>query len=751
MRLNVYFRSSFIHLGKNKTIMVNDESSVQNEQFNDKKDIVGNNEIDHEDENTSDTSLNDQIDQNVSETSDTGESDENISVSEDEPEKDSGDNQDSTKETNAKDNQNVTVDEVSEKKEAESDREKKTETIEPDDDKNENEEIAQDKQDIVDNNPEEKDSEDNKEKAEDVISQYKETDFSKFDKAQLVNTLEEVLQYDDSEPLGLIVDNIKNHFYKKQKAEIEKLKEKFLEEGGIIEDFKPVSDELENKLRHLLSNFKDKRAEQNRKLEEEKTLNLELKYQVIESIKDLVNRKESINKTFQDFRDLQQKWREIGLVPQQNVKGLWESYHLACEMFYDYININKELRDLDLKKNLEAKIVLCEKAEKLILEPSVVNSFKTLQLYHEQWREIGPVPIDKKTEIWERFKEITSKINKRHHQYFEGLKENQKHNLEEKTVLCEKVEEINELDLKNAKEWEEKSNEIIEIQKIWKTIGFAPKKDNNKIYSRFRTACDNFFNNKREFFAHNKEEQKNNLQLKTDLCVQAETLKDSKDWKNTTDQLIQLQKKWKQIGPVPKKYSDQVWDRFRTACDTFFNRKSDFFSNVDNNYEDNLKQKEDLIIEIEKYELVKDVDENFEKISDFQKRWTDIGFVPIKMKEEIQNRYRDAINSLFDKLKVDDEEKNILKYNNKLNDIISKPNASLKLKQEREKLIKKLTNLENDIVVWENNIGFFSNSKNADSLVKDVKTKIENGKKSIELMHKKIRTIDQFRDENNLD
>ena len=576
-------------------------------------------------------------------------------------------------------------------------------------------------------------------------------DYSECSKAELVEELEKVLQTENADSINKEIEIIKSHFYKKHNTEIDTLKEKFLEEGGNIEDFKPVNDGHEVKLKELISNYREKKAEINKLAEEDKHTNLEIKHRVIEDIKELVNRKESINKTFQEFRDLQQEWRNTGLVPQQNVKDLWESYHLACEMFYDYIKINKELRDLDLKKNLEAKIALCEKAEKLLLEPSVVNSFKILQTYHDQWREIGPVPPEKKTEIWERFKEITSKINKRHHQYFENLKDNQKKNLEEKRVLCEKVEEINSLTLSSAKEWEERSREIIEIQKTWKTIGFAPKKDNNSIYQRFRTACDYFFNNKREFFSLNKEEQKNNLQIKTDLCVQAESMKDSTDWRNTTEQLISLQKRWKEIGPVPKKYSDQIWERFRSACDEFFNRKSKFFSNKDESYDENLKLKQNLIKEIKDYKLVSDVEQNFENISKYQKQWTEIGFVPIEKKDEIQNDYRDAINELFDKLKVDDHERNILKFNNKLNDILSKPNASQKLRQEKEKLIKRLTTIENDIVVWENNIGFFSDSKNADSLIKDVKTKIDNGKSSIALLNEKIRAIEKFCRDNNID
>jgi len=781
MMLNIYFSSNInLWLGEKHMIMDNDNRSVHDEQFDEEKNSVENKKAKaqkstQKEESNSEELKEEQATETTSEVkADNIEADEELTDknTEETASKDSdvdktGDIQSEDKkllqeEKKEEDSAEEENEETSEQQTEESSDFKKKESQENEEDADEEEvntdgyikaeedsdaEIIE----VSEMTADEKESEDESEKKDESEMQVEKPDYSEFNKEQLVKALEEFILADTIDNIHQNVDEIKILFYKKHKAELEATKNKFLQEGGNIEDFKPVPDPQEVKLKELLLKFRNQKADYNRKLEEDKKIHLELKYKVIEEIKDLANRKESINKTFQDFRELQQKWREIGLVPQQNVKDLWESYHLACEMFYDYIKINKELRDLDLKKNLEAKIALCERAEKLLLEPSVVNAFKILQTLHDRWREIGPVPIDKKTEIWERFKEITSKINKRHHQYFENLKDNQKKNLAEKTVLCEKVEEINLLELKSAKEWEEKSKEIIEIQKIWKTIGFAPKKDNNKIYSSFRNACDTYFNKKREFFAVNKEEQKNNLQLKVDLCVQAETLKDSADWKNTTEEMINLQKRWKEIGPVPKKYSDHIWERFRLACDFFFEKKSEFFSNIDNSYESNLKKKKDLIEKIEKYEIISDIEKNFEKIGEFQKKWTEIGFVPIQNKEEIQTQYRETINKLFDKLKVDDDEKNILKYHNKLNDIYSKPNASHKIKQERDKLIKKLTTLENDIVVWENNIGFFSESKNANSLIKDVKTKIENGKKSIELMKIKIRAIDEFRADNNID
>lgn len=590
---------------------------------------------------------------------------------------------------------------------------------------------------------EDKKTEEPEEKKQEVEQKEEIIDYSSLNKKDLVDTLKDII---DNRPVLQIkndVELIKTNYYKKHKADIEKKRKNFLKEGGDIEDFKVEEDPLETSLKEYLKKYKEIKGEYNKKLEDEKQDNLDKKYQIIEEIKDLVNRKESINKTFHEFRELQKQWRSIGLVPQQNVKDLWETYHHHVEAFYDYIKINKELRDLDLKKNLELKIELCENAEELLLEPNIISAFNELQKLHEQWREIGPVPADMRIEIWERFKETTSKINKKHQEYFLNLKKEQKKNLEAKSALCEKVEEINSLIISTHKDWENKSNEIIELQKVWKTIGFAPKKDNNKIYNRFRAACDNFFNKKREFYSQNREQQNDNLQLKTDLCVQTEALQDSNEWKKTTEELITLQKRWKEIGPVPYKHSDRIWRRFRQACDKFFEKKEAYFSQIDNSYEHNLKKKEELIIQIEKLDLTDKVEECLKKLKEFQREWAEIGFVPYKKKDEIQDKYRNAINRKFDELNVDDNRKNILKFKTKLDSLKGKPNGNQRIRQERDKYTSKLKQLENDIVLWENNIGFFTKTKNAESMINGVESKIEDAKKRIELLKEKIKLIDE--------
>jgi hypothetical protein len=568
-------------------------------------------------------------------------------------------------------------------------------------------------------------------------------DYSGFSKNELVETLGLIIENRPPSEIREDVERIKTLFYKKLKHETEERKAKFLEGGGKIEEYKIWVDPLDYRVKELLDKYREKKNDYTKVQETEKYENLKRKYDIIDKIKDLVNREESINKTFHDFRTLQNDWHSIGVVPQSSLKDLWENYHHSVEVFYDYIKINKELRDLDLKKNLEAKVLLCEKAEELLLEPNPVNAFRSLQDFHNQWREIGPVPQESKNEIWERFKEATSQINKRHHEYFEKQKDDQRKNLDAKLALCEEVEAINLMEIKNFRDFDERADKIVSLQKMWRTIGFAPKKQNNKVYQRFREACDTFFEKKRTFYADNKETQLNNLQLKTELCIQAESLQESTDWKSTSDSLIKLQKEWKEIGPVPRKQSEKTWKRFRKACDQFFNRKAEFFANLDTSYEDNLKAKIAVIEELEKFEPGTDVQAAFERLKDLQRKWTEIGFVPFNKKEEITNRYRNALNNEFDKLKIADEDKSILKYRTKLDNLKTNPKASRKVRNERDKFFTKIKQLESDIVLWENNIGFFAKSTNADTMIREVQEKIESAKKMIKTLEEKVRMIDQ--------
>jgi hypothetical protein len=531
-------------------------------------------------------------------------------------------------------------------------------------------------------------------------------DYSSYSKHEIVETLGLIIENRPAAEIRDDVERLKTLFYKKLKIEADERKSKFLEEGGKIEDYRAWVDPDDAKVKYILDKYKEKRTDYSKIQEAEKYENLKKKYDIIDKIKELVNREESINKTFHDFRSLQNEWHSIGVVPQSSLKDIWENYHHYVEIFYDYIKINKELRDLDLKKNLEAKVSLCEKAEQLLLEPNPVNAFRYLQDFHKQ-------------------------------------KDDQRKNLESKIALCEEVEAINLQEVKNFKEFDDIAGKVVELQKMWRTIGFAPKKQNNKVYQRFREACDAFFEKKRGFYADNKEIQTTNLQKKTELCVQAEALQESTDWKATSDALIKLQKEWKDIGPVPRKQSERCWKRFRKACDHFFNKKAEFFSQLDTSYEDNLNAKVEIIKELEEFEPGTDVQAAFERLKELQRKWTNIGFVPFNMKDEITNKYRIALNKEFDKLKIGDDDKSILKYKTKLDGLKANPKSSRKVRNERDKFFTKIKQLESDIVLWENNIGFFAKSKNADTMIKEVEEKIDSAKKLIKTLEEKVKMIDQ--------
>jgi len=575
-------------------------------------------------------------------------------------------------------------------------------------------------------------------------------DYSVFNKDALIIILKELVQNKQINDIKYDIENIKINFYKKHKSELDAAKKKFLDEGGVIEDYKTEPDALELELKEIYKKYKEDRVNQNVQIEKEKQENLKAKNKVIEEIKLLIDSTESVGKTFNEFRNLQKKWNDTGLVPQAEMKNLWENYHLVVENFYNYVKINQELRDLDLKKNLEAKMLLCEKAEELFLESQIRKAFEILQELHIQWREIGPVTNEKKDEIWERFKEATTKINKKYQDFYENQKQEQENNFESKTMICDKAEEIAGQVYKAHNEWDEKTNEIIELQKMWKTIGFAPKKVNNLVYERFRTACDTFFSNKKEYYDSGKELQNNNLQLKTELCIQAEAIKDSTDWKKATDDFIRLQKKWKEIGPVPRKYADDLWKRFRAACDAFFNNKQNHFSSIDGILDENLKRKEELIEQIEKFVLTADSSADLEILKKFQKDFTEIGHVPFKVKDKIQKQFRAAINTHFDNLKIDEHNRSILRFKNKMEDLSQEPRSTSNMKSEQMMLIKKLHQIESDITLWENNIGFFAQSKNADVLIKDFHKKIEQAKESAKIMKEKLNYIDKMMSEMNI-
>ena len=567
------------------------------------------------------------------------------------------------------------------------------------------------------------------------------TDYNGKSKAELLAILADILANKPVQTIRRDVEAIKIAFYKTYRAEVERARRAFVEAGGKLEEFVPTPDDAEQRLKELFAEYRTKRNEFIAKLEEEKENNYKIKLQIIEELKELIDSNETLNQTFNTFRDLQQRWKETGPVPQAYVKDLWETYNLHVENFYNFIKINKELRDLDLKKNYETKLQLCEEAEELVLDPSPVNAFHKLQKLHEQWRETGPVANEYKEQLWERFREASTKINKRHQEYFNSIKEEQKHNLELKTELCVKTEELSVAPLSTRKEWNKASEQLIDIQKVWKTIGFAPKKDNTKIYERFRNACDKFFENKRNFYLQIKAEMENNLHLKNDICAAAEALQESEEWKKATDDLIALQKRWKEIGPVSRRYSDAIWKRFRSACDKFFERKAAFFASLDQQYEDNLAKKKQLLEELKTF-VVENKERGFEALKELQHRWAEIGFVPIKQKEAIQKEYRKAVDAIFAKLRSNEKENRLERFKGKISSI-AEGGDRRRLRFERDRLYNKMKQIESDIALLENNIGFFSKSKNAEAMIREVNNKIAKAKEEMATLIEKIEMIDK--------
>lgn len=557
-------------------------------------------------------------------------------------------------------------------------------------------------------------------------------------KEELVAMFARMLEEAPVQSIRRDVEALKIAFYRQRRMEVEAARRRFVEEGGAEEDFAPAADGAEVRLKELFREYRRRRDEFIANLEAEKERNLATKLEIIEELKALVDSDETLNHTFTKFRELQQRWKETGIVPQPQVKDLWETYNLHIENFYNFIKINKELRDLDLKKNYEQKLALCEQAEALLLDPSIVEAFHKLQKLHDEWRETGPVANEYKEMLWERFKAASGRINKQHQEHFEALKAEQMRNLGLKSELCVATEELAAQPLTTRKEWNRASDRLLEIQKTWKTIGFAPKKENNRIYERFRTACDRFFEAKRQFYAGVKAEMEHNLQLKTELCEAAESLAGSEEWKKTTDELIALQARWKQIGAVSRRHSDAVWKRFRAACDRFFDRKSAHFASVDGEHEENLRRKLALLDEMEAADVKAG---GYEVIRDFQRRWGEIGFVPIKQKDAVQKRYKAAVDTLFSVLRGSERDRSMDRFREKVSSL--KASGDKRLRGERERLYNRVRQFEQEIALLENNIGFFAKSKNAESLVADVRAKIERMREEMAATVEKVKLIDR--------
>lgn len=533
---------------------------------------------------------------------------------------------------------------------------------------------------------------------------------------------------------------LKQLYYKYHKADLVAAHQAFVEAGGDPEAFQPAPDPTEDAFKQAMQQIRQRRAELQAEAEQQRADNLNKKLAVIEQIKQLAATPEEAGKSYDAFKELQAQWKEIGSVPAENVSEIWKSYQHNVEQFYDMLKLNIQFREYDFRKNLEAKTLLCEKAEKLAEETDVVAAINKLQLLHQEWKELGPVAKELREDIWNRFKEASTIVRKRHQEFFEARKAREEENLQKKTELCEQVEAIGTDGLHTFADWDAKTKQIIELQATWKTIGFAPQKMNTQIFERFRAACDKFFTQKAEYFRAVKDELNANLQKKRALVEQAEALKDSTEWKQTSDALIELQKQWKSIGAVPRKVSDELWKRFVGACDHFFEAKNQANAGQREEQQENMEKKNAVI------EQLKQLAENAaeataQKVRDLQAQWNAIGFVPIREKDNLYKQYREVVDSLYKQLNLNHAEQRLNSFKTSLR--VTAENGATTLQRERDRLVRAYEIMKGELQTYENNIGFLSaSSKKGNSLVQEIQKKVDKLKGELNLLVEKIKAVE---------
>lgn len=558
-------------------------------------------------------------------------------------------------------------------------------------------------------------------------------------KGEIIERMKEIAHSDEHPQKGEI-DYLKTVFYKLHFAEREADMKAYLEGGGDPANYKVIPDEDEEVFKAEMSVIKEKRAKLFLEQEKEKQENLKKKLDIIEKIKAMVTSPEEANKSYQDFKKLQQEWKEIKLVPAEKANELWRNYQLYVEQYYDLLKLNSEAREYDFKKNLEIKTKICEAAEKLGSEEDVISAFHQLQKLHQEFRETGPVAKELREEIWARFKAASTIINKRHQQHFEELRAKEEDNLTKKTALCEKIEEIAKAEIKTAGEWEKKTKEIIAIQAEWKTIGFAPQKMNVKIFERFRAACDDFFSKKAEYFKNMKQQFAENADKKRALIEQAKALQDSTEWKSTSDKLIALQKEWKTIGMVPKKLGDKLWNEFLTACNHFFEARNNANAGTRNEERANLEKKRSIIEQLKA--MAENAEGNIqEKVRELIDEYNGIGHVPFKEKDKLYKEYHDILDKLYKELNISTARRRLDKFKNNLKNVAEK--GSDALDNERAKLMRRYEAIKQEVQTYENNLGFLNaSSKKGNSLIDEMNRKVQKLKDDMNLVREKIKAID---------
>ena len=558
-------------------------------------------------------------------------------------------------------------------------------------------------------------------------------------KKEVLERVKEIAHSEEN-PSKEEIDLLKTVFFKLHFAEREAQQKEYLEAGGDPEKYQVVPDEDEEVFKAEMNIIKEKRAKIFLAQEAEKQENLQKKLDIIEKIKNMVTSPEEANKTYQEFKELQQQWRDIKAVPAEKANELWRNYQLYVEQFYDLLKLNSEAREYDFKKNLETKTRLCEAAEKLADEEDVISAFHQLQELHQQYRETGPVAKELREEIWTRFKAASTVINKRHQQHFESLRAKEEENLAKKTALCEQVETIAKEEKKGASDWEKSTKQIIEIQNEWKTIGFAPQKMNVKIFERFRAACDDFFARKAEFFKNMKERFAENAEKKKALVEKAQALQDSTDWKSTSDKLIALQKEWKTIGMVPKKLGDQLWNDFLAACNKFFEARNEATAGTRNEERANLEAKRSIIAQLK--ELAENTADNVqEKVQELVEQYQQVGHVPFKEKDKLYKEYHEVLDKLYKELNITTARRRLDNFKNNLRNVAKRGEDALD--NERTRLMRRYDQMKQEIQTYENNLGFLNAaSKKGSSLIDEMNRKVQKLKDDLQLTYDKIKAID---------
>lgn len=568
--------------------------------------------------------------------------------------------------------------------------------------------------------------------------QEPEVDYSQMGREELLAAINELMQ-EDVAKIRNRMRAIRIQFNTLNKELEQQAAKAFEEAGGNKEDFKFENDQIAKEFYQICDSYRARRQQMQEEIEARKQHNLEAKRQILEELRALIDKdEETLKQTYDEFNAIQEKWKGIGDVPREVMNDLWQSYHYLIEQFFNKVNISKELRMLDLKRNLEQKIQLCERAEELIVETSVDKAFKTLQDLRSQWKEIGAVPSEQSEEIWQRFNNAADQISERRHEYYDQRKEELEQNLLAKQALIAQAEEATKETPQSTKGWNDTTETLDGLLKLWKTIGPVPRENNEQVWAKFKGIIDKHYADKKQHFGQVRDEQTENYNKKLDLCLRAEAIAKREDWKNATADLLQLQAEWKAIGPTSRKVSDKVWRRFRNACDEFFSKKGEHFKQIRSDESDNLAQKIAIIDELKAFPFGDDKTENLNAIKDFQRRWAEIGHVPMKDKDRIMKEFRGLLDGVFEKLKISAREADDAMFRSRSHSVASFGRKSGG-DNEAQDLLNRIEKLKNDLKLWENNIGFFGNSKQADLLKEELEKKMEATRQEIALLGARLK------------